>query len=107
MAITPTNAHLQVGIKKMLHLVWSKDNNSSTAAAAGAAAMAGEEGKDLNLKGVRARLLECYRSLYFDPLPDMEPRQQVNRIAKNMIELRCFVFGRAFCLCGFLCYNLG
>jgi condensin complex subunit 1 len=43
-----------------------------------------EDGKEL--KGVRSRLLECYRSLYFDPLPDMEPKQQVNRIAKNMIE---------------------
>ena len=58
----------------MLHLIWSKDNNSSTS----------EDGKEL--KGVRSRLLECYRSLYFDPLPDMEPKQQVNRIAKNMIE---------------------
>ncbi len=39
-----------------------------------------EDGKEL--KGVRSRLLECYRSLYFD----MEPKQQVNAIAKNMIE---------------------
>ena len=90
--------HAQVGIKKMLHLIWSKDNNSSsTAATAAATAMAGEDGKELNLKGVRARLLECYRSLYFDPLPDMEPRQQVNRIAKNMIELRpCFLLPQFF-----------
>jgi condensin complex subunit 1 len=58
----------------MLHLIWSKDNNSSTS----------EDGKEL--KGVRSRLLECYRSLYFDALPDMEAKQQVNRIAKNMIE---------------------
>jgi hypothetical protein len=64
---------LQLGIKKMLHLIWSKDNNATS-----------EDGKEL--KGVRSRLLECYRSLYFDPLPDMEPKQQVNRIAKNMIE---------------------
>ncbi|KZT24887.1 hypothetical protein NEOLEDRAFT_1156610 [Neolentinus lepideus HHB14362 ss-1] len=62
------------GIKNMLHLIWSKDNSSTS-----------EDGKEV--KGVRARLLECYRSLYFDPLPDMEPKQQVNRIAKNMIEL--------------------
>ncbi len=61
------------GIKKMLHLVWSKDNSSTT-----------EDGKEL--KGIRSRLLECYRNLYFDALPDMEPKQQVNRIAKNMIE---------------------
>jgi condensin complex subunit 1 len=64
---------LQEGIKKMLHLIWSKDNSSMS-----------EDGKEL--KGIRSRLLECYRSLYFDPLPDMEPKQQVNRIAKNMIE---------------------
>ncbi|KAI0252546.1 non-SMC mitotic condensation complex subunit 1-domain-containing protein [Lactifluus subvellereus] len=63
-----------IGIKKMLHLIWSKDNSSMS-----------EDGKEL--KGVRSRLLECYRSLYFDPLPDMEPKQQVNRISKNMIEL--------------------
>ncbi|KAF9233399.1 non-SMC mitotic condensation complex subunit 1-domain-containing protein [Melanogaster broomeanus] len=64
----------EAGIKRMLHLIWSKDNNQTS-----------EDGKEL--KGVRSRLLECYRSLYFDPIPDMEPRQQVNRIAKNMIEL--------------------
>ncbi|KAF8269469.1 non-SMC mitotic condensation complex subunit 1-domain-containing protein [Lactarius quietus] len=64
----------EIGIKKMLHLIWSKDNSSMS-----------EDGKEL--KGIRSRLLECYRSLYFDPLPDMEPKQQVNRIAKNMIEL--------------------
>ena len=43
-----------------------------------------EDGKEV--KGVRSRLLECYRSLYFDALPDLEPKQQINRIAKNMIE---------------------
>ena len=60
----------------MHHLIWSKDNNSSTS----------EDGKEI--KDRRSRLLQCYRSLYFDPLPDimMEPKQQVNRIAKNMIE---------------------
>lgn len=57
----------------MLHLIWSKDNSSTS-----------EDGKEL--KGIRSRLLECYRNLYFDPIPDMEPKQQVNRIAKNMIE---------------------
>ena len=30
------------------------------------------------LKGVRSRLLESYRNLYFDSLPDTEPKQQVN-----------------------------
>ncbi|KAK7694121.1 hypothetical protein QCA50_003697 [Cerrena zonata] len=63
----------ETGIRKMLHLIWQKDNSSTS-----------EDGKEI--KGVRSRLLECYRSLYFDPIPDMEPKQQVNRIAKNMIE---------------------
>lgn len=57
----------------MIHLIWSKDHSSTS-----------EDGKEL--KGIRSRLLECYRSLYFDPLPDLEPKQQINRIAKNMIE---------------------
>ncbi|KAJ7914853.1 non-SMC mitotic condensation complex subunit 1-domain-containing protein [Mycena leptocephala] len=64
-----------VGIKKMLHLIWSKDNSNSTS----------EDGQEL--KGIRQRLLECYRQLYFDPIAGMEPKAQVNRIAKNMIEL--------------------
>lgn len=58
----------------MLHLVWAKDN----------AAVTDDDGKEL--KGVKARLIECYRTLYFDPVADMEPKQQVNRITKNMIE---------------------
>jgi condensin complex subunit 1 len=58
----------------MLHLIWAKDNNSSTS----------EDGKEV--KGVRQRLLECYRNLYFEPVPDLEPKDQVNRIAKNLIE---------------------
>nr|XP_031863717.1 uncharacterized protein CI109_000969 [Kwoniella shandongensis]KAA5530789.1 hypothetical protein CI109_000969 [Kwoniella shandongensis] len=62
------------GIKTMLHLIWTKDNNAN----------AGEDGMDG--KGIRGSLIECYRSLYFDVVPDLAPKQQVNRIAKNMIE---------------------
>lgn len=65
---------LQYGIKKMLHLIWTKDNSGTTS----------EEDKEL--KGIRQRLIECYRSLYFDPVDDSDSRQQTNRIAKNMIE---------------------
>ena len=57
----------------MLHLVWSKDNSSTS-----------EDGKEL--KGIRSRLLECYRSIYFDPIADADAKQQINRITKNMIE---------------------
>ncbi|KAG8878535.1 Condensin complex subunit [Tulasnella sp. 332] len=63
-----------LGIKKMLHLIWTKDNSST-----------GEDGKEL--KGIRSKLLEVYRTIYFDPVPDLEPKQQVNRIAKHMIEM--------------------
>lgn len=63
----------EYGVKRMLHLVWAKDNNSTD-----------EDGKEL--KGVRSRLIECYRSLYFDPLRDLSPQENVNRITKNMIS---------------------
>lgn len=58
----------------MLHLIWTKDNNAPIV----------EDGKEI--KGVRQKLLECYKHLYFDPLEDLEPKQQVNRIAKNLVE---------------------
>ncbi|KAF4564796.1 Condensin complex subunit [Pleurotus pulmonarius] len=61
-------------VKKMLHLIWSKDNSSTS-----------EDGKEL--KGIRARLLECYRIMYIDDVPNMDPKSQINRIAKNLIEL--------------------
>lgn len=57
----------------MLHLIWTKDNSSTS-----------EDGKEL--KGVRSKLLEVYRMLYFDPVPDLPPTEQVKRIARNMIE---------------------
>ncbi|KAH9858536.1 non-SMC mitotic condensation complex subunit 1-domain-containing protein [Lenzites betulinus] len=64
----------EAGIKKMLHLIWSKDNNATS-----------EDGREL--KSVRSRLLECYRTMYFEPIQNLDPKQQTNRIAKNMIEM--------------------
>lgn len=64
---------LQSGIKQMLHLIWSKDTGGTT-----------EEEKEV--KGVRLRLIECYRNIYFDPVAGLDPKSQINRIAKNMIE---------------------
>ncbi|OWZ79155.1 condensin complex subunit 1 [Cryptococcus neoformans Bt85] len=66
-------ASAEQGIKTMLHLIWTKDNNAT----------AGDEGEG---KGIRGSVIECYRSLYFDVVPDLSPKQQVNRITKNMIE---------------------
>jgi condensin complex subunit 1 len=68
----------------MIHLIWTKDNSTSTA----------EDGKEI--KGVRSRLLECYRNIYFEPLPgpELSAKDQVNRIAKNMIEYVAFYLNK-------------
>lgn len=55
----------------MLHLIWNKDNNAIS-----------EDGKEL--KGVRARLLECYQELYFSP--EGNAKEQASSIARNMIQ---------------------
>ena len=65
--------YLQEGIQKMIHLIWTKDNNTSVSGD-------GEE-----LKGIRQRPLEVYFSLYFE-VPEGDVKSQVNRIARNLIE---------------------
>lgn len=62
----------EAGIKAMLHLIWAKDNSTL------------EDGKEV--KGVRSKLIECYKTLYFDPLPDLQPKENVSRIARHMVE---------------------
>ncbi len=61
------------GVRKMVHLIWTKDNT-----------LVMEDGSQL--KGVRSRLIEVYRALYFDARADMNAKDNVARIAKNMIE---------------------
>ncbi|WP_283646599.1 hypothetical protein, partial [Marinovum algicola] len=61
------------GVRKMVHLIWVKDNT-----------LVMEDGT--SLKGVKSKLLEVYRALYFDPVADLSPKANVARIAKNMIE---------------------
>ncbi|CDR99695.1 hypothetical protein [Sporisorium scitamineum] len=61
------------GVRKMVHLIWTKDN-----------ALVMEDGSQL--KGVRSRLIEVYRALYFEPRADLSGKDNVARIAKNMIE---------------------
>ncbi|KAK0550127.1 condensin complex non-SMC subunit Cnd1 [Tilletia horrida] len=63
----------QEGIRKMVHLIWTKDNT-----------LIGDDGKEL--KGIRSRLIEVFRSLYFEPLPNVSAKDNVARIARNMIE---------------------
>ncbi|TKY85661.1 hypothetical protein EX895_005201 [Sporisorium graminicola] len=61
------------GVRKMVHLIWTKDNT-----------LVMEDGSQL--KGVRSRLIEVYRALYFDARADLSGKENVVRIAKNMIE---------------------
>ncbi|KAI8140581.1 armadillo-type protein [Fennellomyces sp. T-0311] len=56
------------GIRKMLHLIWTKDTS--------------DEGK-----GVKMKLLECYRKLYLDPDVRRTPRENINTITRNLIQL--------------------
>lgn len=72
-SIELTGFYSQEGIQKMIHLIWTKDNNTSVSGD-------GEE-----LKGIRQRLLEVYSSLYFE-VPEGDVKSQVNRIARNLIE---------------------
>ncbi|KAI8335552.1 non-SMC mitotic condensation complex subunit 1-domain-containing protein [Chlamydoabsidia padenii] len=56
------------GLKKMLHLIWIKDTS--------------DEGK-----GIKLKLLDCYRTLYIDMDENLSKRQNINNIAKNLIAL--------------------
>ncbi|PWN31904.1 uncharacterized protein FA14DRAFT_82463 [Meira miltonrushii] len=64
----------RIGVRKMIHLIWTKDNNT----------LVMEDGKEL--KGIKSRLIEVYRSLYFDPLPSKSNTDNINRIARNLVE---------------------
>lgn len=62
------------GVRTMLHLIWAKDN-----------ALVMEDGSQL--KGIRSRLIEVYRALYFEPDPDATRADNITRIARNMVAL--------------------
>ena len=56
------------GIRKMLHLIWTKGNS--------------DEGK-----GVQTHLIECYKSIFFSAPDSFSPNDAANYIARNMISL--------------------
>ncbi|KTW31051.1 condensin subunit YCS4 [Pneumocystis jirovecii RU7] len=56
------------GIRKMLHLIWTKSTS--------------DEGK-----AVHAKLIECYKGLFFDPPDGINANDAINYIARNMISL--------------------
>lgn len=61
------------GVRAMVHLIWAKDH-----------ALVMEDGSQL--KGIRSRLIEVYRSIYFDAYPELGAAENVARISRNMIE---------------------
>ncbi|GEM07229.1 condensin complex subunit 1 [Rhodotorula toruloides] len=80
------------GVRRMLHLIWSKDETGTAGAAAtGAANQGGADGGDddavKEAKGIRSRLIECYSQLYFEPPQDVSEKDQVAFVARNVIEL--------------------
>ncbi|GAA5840742.1 hypothetical protein JCM11251_001688 [Rhodosporidiobolus azoricus] len=77
------------GVRRMLHLIWTKDDASpsASAAAASSANADGGEGEEKETRGIRARLIECYSQLYFEPPADMGEKDQVALVARNVIEL--------------------
>lgn len=52
----------------MIHLIWTKDTS--------------DEGK-----GIKMKLMECYRHLYFDPDSRLSRTENINNIARNLIQL--------------------
>ncbi|KAI8577831.1 hypothetical protein K450DRAFT_250238 [Umbelopsis ramanniana AG] len=56
------------GIKRMPHLIWTKDNS--------------DEGK-----GVKTKLLECYKSLYLEFDGNLSDKENINTIARNLVQL--------------------
>ena len=79
------------GIRRMLHLIWTKDEtpNTATAAASAEGAGGGGGGGDddaKEAKGVRSRLIECYSQLYFEPPEALPEKDQIVFVARNVIE---------------------
>lgn len=58
----------RVGIRKMLHLIWTKGNS--------------DEGK-----GVQSHLIDCYKSIFFDAPETFNANDAANYVARNMISL--------------------
>jgi len=56
------------GIRKMLHLIWTKGNS--------------DEGK-----GVQTHLIDCYKGIFFDAPDTFSENDAANYVARNMISL--------------------
>ncbi|KAL1713076.1 non-SMC mitotic condensation complex subunit 1-domain-containing protein [Schizophyllum commune] len=69
------------GLKKMLHLIWEKDNSTA------APSKENEDGAEaIDAKGIRQRVVKCYQTLYFEGQGSTQ-KEVVNNTTKNLIEL--------------------
>ena len=59
---------VKAGIKKMMHLVWTKSNS--------------DEGK-----GIQNHLIECYKGLFFAAPDQLSPNDAATFVARNLISL--------------------
>jgi condensin complex subunit 1 len=80
------------GVRRMLHLIWSKDDPTATATSSTTEEGGGGDegnggGNQKEVKGIRSRLIECYSSLYFEPPQDLPRKDQIAFVARNVIEL--------------------
>ncbi|KAI9593024.1 armadillo-type protein [Syncephalis fuscata] len=57
------------GIRRMVHLIWTKDAGAD------------------ETKGVRGRLIDCYKSLYLSPIPSLSTKDNINLMARKLISL--------------------
>ncbi|VDC02883.1 unnamed protein product [Peniophora sp. CBMAI 1063] len=68
----------EIGMRRMIHLIWQKDNNAPPTTT-------GEE--VVSTKGVRARLIDTYDSIYLTPQQQVEPHRRAKEVAKQLIVL--------------------
>ncbi|KAL1746755.1 non-SMC mitotic condensation complex subunit 1-domain-containing protein [Schizophyllum fasciatum] len=70
-----------VGLRKMLHLIWEKDNTTSAPTKEN-----DDKTEGIDAKGIRQRVVKCYQTLYFEGQGNTH-KEIVNNTTKNLIEL--------------------
>ncbi|PWN22040.1 ARM repeat-containing protein [Microstroma glucosiphilum] len=81
------------GMRRMVHLVWMKDNVMVEPTAGGVTGAAGAEERDGGASGpstaprsIKGRLVEVYTSLYFSPLDHLSEKENIGLIARNLVQ---------------------
>ncbi|CAO1626044.1 unnamed protein product [Sympodiomycopsis kandeliae] len=82
------------GMRRMVHLIWTKDNAMVEPAAGGVTGAAnvadgaegGTAGAPTATRSIRGRLIEVYMSLYFSPLQHLSETENAGLIARNLVQ---------------------